>query len=220
MGAIPLCCWSARATPVATKDLQGRHSMPKYNRDQARRYARWYALCVCHDGAVAFTKTKGNVETTYFKHYPPLTSLVHMPYGPDEHQNDCTHFISCCIGDHGGFQMGKGNGIAGGVPIKSHDAIAHAYGIMGAPRFVKYVLDRGYAKLVGTERMPRAEAEKHIKSLDMGDIIGYAESPTGGYLHLVLHLYDGHIACHTSARIDRPWTDIGYNYNTLLQIVY
>src|SRR5262245_39334660 len=76
-------------------------TMYTYNRDQARRYARWYANAVCHDGAVACVRS----GRTVFERYDPLTNLRGVII---DGADDCTHFISCCIGHHGGSHLGKG----------------------------------------------------------------------------------------------------------------
>ena len=85
--------------------------MPSYNRDQARRYARWYANNVCHDGAVACVRS----GKTVFESYSSLTNLRGVFINGAD---DCTHFISCCIGHHHGLHLGKGGGQpGGGIPL-------------------------------------------------------------------------------------------------------
>ena len=92
--------------------------------------------------------------------------------------------------------------------------------ITGAPRLVSYLINRGFAKVIGNEKMPRSEISKPINSLEMGDIIAYSSTNKGGYEHLAIHLYGGNIACHTACRLDVPWTDIKYNNISLLHITY
>lgn len=192
--------------------------MPFFRRDAARKYARWHAMTVCHDGAVPYLDAKG---VTKYKRVKALTPYADVAWGTDEYPNDCTHFISCCLGDHDGTHNGKGSGIpGGGLPIKQHDAIGLAYGITGAPAMVKYLGDRGFAKMLGAEKMSRQDATKLMGQMDMGDVIAYAKTKTGGYEHLAMHMYTGHIACHTDCRLDKMWTEIKYECITLLRIVY
>ena len=187
--------------------------MAKYNRDQARMYARWYANNVCHDGAVACVRS----SKTVFEVYKPLEDLKNKDI---DGENDCTHFVSCCIGHHGGVFAGKGGGQAGGgLPIPA-DFPAKAYGILGVPRMVKHLTEKGFAKFIGKEKMPRSDVPALIPQLQLGDLIAYAHGAAGGYAHLVIHLYSGNIACHTSCRLDLPWSDVGISHISLLHITY
>jgi putative amidase-like protein len=188
--------------------------MPRYNRLDARTYARFYALNVCHDGAVACVR----FGKTVFEHQPPLSVLKGRSI---DGQDDCTHFISCCIGHNGGVHLGKGGGQpGGGIPI-SPDFFQEAYGITGAPRLVKYLIERGFASVIGMERLPNNYGIDHlIKNLELGDLIAYASTEKGGYAHMAFYLPEGNIACHTDCRLDQPWTDVILPYITLLHITY
>lgn len=192
--------------------------MGRYDRDQARHYARYYAKAVCHDGAVF---TGGGGGGLGVEHFDPGESLSDKNI---DGENDCTHFISCCVGDHKGVHNKHTGGKAGGgIPITAHDAIGWGYGITSAPRMVDYLLNRGFAKPIGGQKVFRSTAAPDIEKLEMGDLIAYAASSNGGYTHMAFHLYQGKIACHTNCRLDKDWTDIGVSYGshvTLLQVVY
>jgi len=184
-----------------------------YNREQARKYASAYAWKVCHDGSIAVDGSK-----LYEKAKPG--SKMSLYDFSDE--NDCTHYISCCIGDHGGIPFGskKRTGIpGGGLKITLQTAIQKGYGCSSAPKMVAYLL-KNHAKLVGTEKMrvTKSVTELAQHKSEKGDLIAYAETKTGGYKHMAFNLWHGYISCHTDCRYGDQFTAIHWKYVTLLKI--
>jgi hypothetical protein len=176
-----------------------------YDRDAALSYARQYWLTPASDGYIA-----GAFDHQPFMKVPDGTVFVHdTDPGPSEHAllpdgtvigwkplDDCTHFISCVVGEPGG-------GLA--VP---RDFPSGPYGILGADRFVHALLNHGLVEVIPV-------ADKSAPGLDRiapGDILGYFRRSRSSYAHLVLYAGDENIICHTYCRSDDPactW-DHGY----------
>ena len=62
---------------------------------------------------------------------------------------------------------------------------------LDAPKLVKYLLDKGYAKVVGRPKMRKSRDVVDLinKELHMGDVIAYSSASTGnGYGQMAMHL--------------------------------
>jgi hypothetical protein len=106
--------------------------------------------------------------------------------------DDCSHFISCCLGHGGGFA------IPPGVP--------GVYGQTDAPNLVRWLAAHRATKVLGRSKrgitLNPAEARAQLPVLEAGDVIGYF-SPKHKYTHTTLYLGNGKIACHTYCRSDQ-----------------
>jgi hypothetical protein len=198
-----------------------------YNRAAAVAYARQYCDKVCHDGKVA-------TKSGYPSQINNVTLTPGLPFkeiGPMPNDDDCTHFISCCVGQ----------GPGGGLSIKSPFGVDHApdqpdlkvYGETYAPRLVGALIIRGAKFIMGSLAGARQfmvnsnDATKAaIQNLSGGDVVAYAEvtnlerDGTGKYKHMAILLdSDGKIACHTKSRCGTvDYTDVYYPWITLLKM--
>jgi hypothetical protein len=182
-----------------------------YNRNHALHYARKYWNRVCHDLYIA--GVFDGEKNRNFTRVPRDTRFVHVTAASDKDpdseyartpdgsrtvlwkpMDDCTHFISCCIGRSDGEE-------SGGLPIKSDFAGPPnaPYGIVGAERLVHYLTeDRGWAAVLGRQTTDtRLPAE-----MQPGDLIAYFDADMNRHVHLVLYLGNDKICCHTYARSD------------------
>jgi hypothetical protein len=193
-----------------------------YNRTAALSYASQYYDKVCHDGKIALEKRVGGYPSTInnVKLTPglPLSQL-----GTIADEGDCTHFLSCCVGQ----------GPGGGINIQSPFAASGVYGETFAPRLVGALVIRG-AKLVRVGTGPQSQfmdfgsdaTKAAIQNLRGGDVLAYSDKNTldrggvGAYEHMAL-LLDSNckIACHTSPRYGLDYTDVWkFTYVTLLKM--
>src|SRR5437868_1220576 len=104
--------------------------MIKYNRMAALIYATYFYDKVCHDGRIALKKG-----------YPPkingvkLTSgLPFSQIGARDEEEDCTHFMSCCVGQShfrtisDGFPIEiRGGGLRIGSPFRNLGVYGETY---------------------------------------------------------------------------------------------
>jgi hypothetical protein len=171
-----------------------------YDRNSALAYARQHWLCVASDGYIA-----GEFGGTAYREVPAGTVFVHddNPYAP-EHAllpdgteipwsalDDCTHFMSCCVG------RPPGGVAAGGLSIPS-DFGAGPYGILGADRFVRALVTRGLVEVI-----PVADkSDPGLERIAAGDLIGYHRRSKGTYTHMAMYAAEGNIVCHTYCRSD------------------
>jgi hypothetical protein len=119
-----------------------------YDRDKAVAYARKFWNRPCNDGFIMVDSSK------FFERVPAGTKFVHdaMPGGTSDQEHallpdgttigwslldDCTHFISCCIGQPAGEE-------AGGLKIRLiwGAGPANPYGISRVRSLVDYLLAR------------------------------------------------------------------------------
>lgn len=195
-----------------------------YDRQAALTYAHKYWNRVPNEDGVAFigSSTPGN-----FKKVPVGTKFVHnfgsngnslrsehakLPDGSRiswEDLDDCTHFISCCIGAPPGGEK------AGGMPIK-HQQVGippnAPYAIVRVATMVEYLTSNDqkwrdkrpgkepYAIMIGE----KTTDENLIEKLSPGDLIAYFSPDTGRYAHMAMYLGNGKIVCHTYCRSDSP----------------
>jgi hypothetical protein len=171
-----------------------------YDRSSALAYARQYWLSLASDGYIA-----GEFDGKAYREVPAGTVFVHdddpqapehalLPDGttiPWSALDDCTHFMSCCVGSP------PGGVAAGGLSIPS-DFPTGPYGILGADRFVQALEKKGYVEVIPV-------ADKSAPGLERiapGDLIGYHLRSKKSYGHLVMYAGDGNIVCHTYCRSD------------------
>ena len=127
--------------------------------------------------------------------------------------DDCTHFISCCIGRPPG---GKGGGIAVPTTMWGNPKEDNPYGITRVSTMISFLTKGKLAEKVADKTSDPAE----ISKLTKGDIIAYSH-PTLGYTHLALYLGSEKISTHTISRFGKNWElgrDDGFTW-TLLHFV-
>jgi len=204
-----------------------------YNRDAACFYAVHFANKPCHDGA---TVGKSAIDPTQADF-----SFVDDPSPINE--NDCTHFVSCCIGGHKGtftrvkdgktksFPTDKADVLPGGGISLEWDQPSLAYGMIGAPRFARHLVDKKKAVLAGGNLIPfpngtAAQISKLEKAnlFAKGDVIVYADAlDLGSVGHCAIYMGNQLICCHTNNRESKPFDDSPlprhYSYIGLLHLV-
>jgi hypothetical protein len=204
--------WSGIRDRIVRPALRAR-SRPGYDRTGALAYARKYWLRPCDDQFIALS-SNGN-----FAKVPPGTKFEHefgsdgksrgrehalLPNGsriPFERLDDCTHFISCCIGERPGEQCGglKITYTQFGSPPKA------PYGIVRAATMVDFLTGRlkghpTYAETVAE----KSEDDSIVSQLQPGDLVAYFNVGRQRYTHLAMLLEGGRIACHSYGRSDQP----------------
>jgi hypothetical protein len=171
-----------------------------YDRDCALAYARRYWNIVASDGYIG-----GTFDEQPYRAVPADTAFVHDsdPTAPEHAAlsdgsvipwsalDDCTHFISCCVG------CPPGGVTAGGLPIPA-DFPAGPYGILGADRFVQALVKKGFIEVITVEDKTRPGLDR----IAPGDLIGYLRGSKGRYAHLAMYAGDENIICHTYCRSD------------------
>ena len=206
-----------------------------YDRAAACAYAVHFAPDgkLCHDDALAGKVTGRTVF-----------SFVEAPRAVGE--NDCTHFVSCCIGDHGGHFTRNGTS----HPVKAADALPggnvhlvgefslQVYGYVSAPGFVSHLLSSHKAEHVdrlmieykdltdplNTDPLDNARAtlttwEKDQKIMK-GDVLVYSNTANiNDAGHLALYMGDQLICCHSDNRLNKPFSDVAHQFVGFLHIV-
>lgn len=181
-----------------------------YSRADAVDYARRFWNVPCSDGAVAISTGKGSLIAS------PGTRFVHDADGTEHAEDaagrtvlgwrdldDCTHFISCCIGrppqagedfTRSGYKVER----AGGLNVPSTQMGFPLYGYVRVSSLVEWLLARKIAKAVTTKSSDRSK----LSELSAGDLIAYWDPDRRRYQHFTIYLGDGKIACHTVCRSD------------------
>ena len=163
-----------------------------------RKNAFWYAFVffnkVCDDGCIA-TNNGARSKLVRQKPASPLKSV--------NHEDDCAHFVSCCIGRlGGGLQLGQWD-------------LPPAYGVLSPGGLMARLTSKGLASVAG-RNLSGAKAAAGVAALDPGDVVLYG---SGGMLfHSALYLGAGLIACHTHSRWGLPFTSVTFDTVTLLHI--
>jgi hypothetical protein len=182
--------------------------MSNYDRNKAIAYAGRFWDKVCDDGFVALLSKKDQSKVRKSKVVKVALGTNLGSWTPPDgfNQDDCTHFISCCIGLHGG-----------GLALGKWD-IPPAYGSLSPLSLVKVLKEKGYATVI-VEGVNDTESFRSIikDRAEKADLIAYGDSPD--YDHMVLHLGEGKIACHTSARFGKDFTDVNMSPLTLLHML-
>ncbi len=203
-----------------------RKSAGEYDRDYALNYAHRHWNIPCHDQFIALASSSGRnfvkVPTgTKFEHeFDAANELTWREHAllPDgsriefEDLDDCTHYISCCIGLSGGLSGPEG----GGIPITYRQLGSPPkapYGITRVSTMVEYLLGNKkfnkkgikFAKPIGE----KTSDESLIKKLDPGDLIAYWNNDKTSmrykrYTHLAMYLGNNKIGSHTFSRSDDP----------------
>jgi len=144
----------------------------------------------------------GSFGGTPYRNVPVGTVFVHddvpaapehaaLPNGtqiPWSQLDDCTHFISNCIGNPGG-----------GLPVP-RDFPTGPYGILSANRLASKLDDLGWVDIT---QYPTTSSAP-IGKLSSGDLIGYFKISENRYIHLAMYLGGNKILCHTYCRSDDP----------------
>ena len=182
--------WSASMGESAQKARD-----TSYARAAAVEYARTHWRSVCHDGFIAGKFGSANFRRaaagTLFQHLndPNNPECIRVDgetinFGP---LDDCTHFISCCLGGGGGLAIPR-------------DFPTGPYGIISAKKLVQWLLDSGTATAIAVPD----KSNPPLDRLRVGDLIAYYRASTGRYTHLVMYLGNYKIVCHTYCRSDDP----------------
>jgi len=176
-----------------------------YNRVGALAYARNNWNKVATDLFIAssnhnppFVSAPAN---TVFVHRPPDGSIpVHHDDAMSGSQlvldwngtDDCTHFLSCCIGK-------PPNGTAGGLSVPQ-DFPTGPYGVIACQRLFDWLKSQPNAKLV----VEKKSDPTLISQISAGDLIFYWNASLGRYHHAGMFLGSPSyaIACHTYSRSD------------------
>src|SRR5262249_37693456 len=154
----------------------------------------------------------------------PGMLLSEVGYIPLE--NDCTHFISHCIGKPPEIKI---NGIpirGGGLPITQPFKSLGVYGHTTTPTLIQHLVNWGFATVVGPPFVNTATESTRTmisEQLRPGDLLGYASQSGnsimhGKYEHLAILVGPTSIACHTASRFGEPFTAVWrYPWLTLLK---
>jgi hypothetical protein len=173
------------------------------NRAGALQYALKFWNRPCHDGVLCTTPdtpwinvhSPRKLRNPRFAMVQGRETIVHdlrdggVGFIDIAKGADCAHFISCCLGRHGG-----------GLNI--HPDVEGVEGKTEAGGLLKWLLTRGGGKAL-TDKAPFADAQKAVPQLAPADVIIYHDGAK--YEHSTLHLGGGKIACHTLARWMQPW---------------
>jgi hypothetical protein len=236
--------------------------MPSYNAEAAVAYARKFWNRPCTDLRIApdlghhpELQNRGFINASSVKAFKKrkgeqaedavdaMGNVV--PQGSWEFLDDCTHFISCCIGcppetaypkhdtEKAVIDWRAKTAAAGGLPLPSHSLDVSMYGLSGLDRLIEFLTApaRRWASKVADD-VSKDVARKLMDQMKPGDLIAYS---SGHKLdHLVILLGDqgkhnGKVACHTYSRSDakectwdNKWDEIeppGGDYHvTLLQM--
>lgn len=191
-----------------------------YNRWGSLIYAAHFHDKVCHDARVA-TKKGYPLKINGVKLTPglPFAQVGHI-----DGEEDCTHFLSCCLGQTvskvswGGIEVEhRGGGLRIGSPFKN----AGVYGETYVPRLVGTLISLG-AKIIGPQfQVTGYESTRNniLKNLTTGDVIAYASRDNPNkYEHMALITGSTGITCHTSSRYAEDFTDVYIPWVTLLKL--
>ncbi|MBZ5621604.1 MAG: hypothetical protein LAQ69_23175 [Acidobacteriia bacterium] len=183
-----------------------------YNRRHAVNYARAFWNRVCHDGKVA--TRSGYPRKINGKILSP--GLPFSAIGQIEHEEDCTHFISCCVGQTAKVKVEDtwnepndpwvtlkdvNSAIGGGLHIPSPWASIGVYGHDTTPVLIGALIAHG-AKIIPNPKItpdpksyahwfwtnPGTETGSAIQeNLTPGDVLAYAwQSDRYAYAHMAL----------------------------------
>jgi hypothetical protein len=191
-----------------------------YNRMFAIQYAGIFFNRVTSDARVAtkagYPRAINGVTLT--------PGLFFSQVGFVNAEEDCTHFVSCCIGRPPPMTIAGIKITAGNLPLQTapHVKAAGAYGRDTVPEMVPHLVANRLATIVGAQFQARdmQTTEDNIKNhLRPGDLIAYASKDTPGkYEHLTLLVSEFGIACHTRSRFNERFDTIGFPWVTLLKL--
>ena len=175
-----------------------------YSRMAAICYAGAFFNRVCHDGKNATR----NGYPAAINGVTLTPGLALADIGPIPNDFDCTHFISCCLGQaRGRINVGgtevefSGGGL--NIPSPIHNGV---YGETYAPRLVGWLIANG-AKVISHRFLGQGDffTDRMIReNLRPGDVIAFSDDEkvnrdgTGNYKHMVLVVGNlGLVCCHT-----------------------
>jgi len=173
-----------------------------YDRNAVYTYARNTWNKVCDDGYVC--ALGGKKTGQYFGKNKPINSIK-----VDGRENDCAHFVSRCL------SAGRYISIPADGPYK---------GIAGAPRLVQHLKKHAprWVEVVEEWLPNNSGAAKKVKALSIGDVVGYSHHKNDNkYEHVVIHIGNGKIVCHTAERWEKAFDDTGlgtFSFLTLLHM--
>jgi hypothetical protein len=197
-----------------------------YNRSAALAYARLYWTAVCSDNYVAIKQRpyykKVDASTVFLRTTAnePSTEVARPGGGsadiPLVDLEDCTHFVSCCLGTPPG-------GSGGGIPITQD--FTTIYGCLSADRLYNDLVTQDRVDVVA-EKKTYTQAKPYLERLQAGDLIFYFDSDRNRYGHSALYLagVNKRIACHTYCRCDvnndysQEWDSVRLPLCTLLKV--
>lgn len=191
-----------------------------YLRMHALIYARTFWNRVCHDGHVA-------MKTGYPSHINGVKLAPGMLFediGATTGEEDCTHFLSCCVGRfhakvhiNGREIIYQGGGLAISCPFKRMGIYGETY----APRGVGALLAHG-GKIVKPQFQLTSDASTRdaiMSELRPGDVVAYASKDKAAhYEHMALLVNPGKIACHTRMRYNVDYANIHWPWITLIRL--
>lgn len=214
---------SAQSLAISTKSASRRGMagmFSTYDRSAAVAYARKFAKKPCSDGFIMLDES--NTKVT-FRGMPvakvPADANIVRDGGDQDHvenadgspfklsdgtnltfreMDDCTHFISCCIGQPPGD---TGGGIEVPTNMWGDPKDNNPYGISRVQSLINFLENK---KLVDVVAEKTTDTTK-ISGLDAGDLIAYFNPGKGRFTHLALYLGGGKIAAHTISRLDEDW---------------
>lgn len=207
-----------------------------YNRVGALLYAQLYAFNVCHDGRVATSgiyprapagspiNQAGLPEAA--RRLPNAYAVPH----PVLNEDDCTHFISCCIGAN--LQVPSPPAVpnvrcGGGLSI-SQPFGSSVFGHTTVPNLLWELLGitplrKPLARIAGSQFQKTNDETTRsniARLLQPGDLLAYSEkTDPSGYIHFAIIVGDANIACHTYSRYNIDYTDVKKEYVTLVNML-
>jgi hypothetical protein len=182
---------------------------PRYDRAGALSYARKFWRHPCDDGFIGLGDRSGrnfaNVGsgasfvhefaadgTSLGREHAELADGSQIPW---EHLDDCTHFISCCIGQRPGEACGRLR-----MPPQLGTPPTAPYGIVRVSSMVEHLTRSRFAEIVAE----KSEDDTIVDQLRPGDLVAYFSKARRRYAHLTLLLEGNKIACHSYCRSDLP----------------
>ena len=217
--------------PEEADALQQGKTPINYSRQAALDYALFFCNRVTSDGVV-MSKTRLNRR----KAGALLTAVDDV-----DDENDCTHFVSACLGRPPAFKTDAGVTLNGGGIYISEagfldQGTTGVYGILEPGPLVNYLkvtnkiafarIDDGALAFSGTKPQFFANTASQISDLmslvqarftddkGKGDLVVYFEDPEKRAHHSAILVDDSWgIACHTGSRCGgRPINDVGFPF--------
>jgi hypothetical protein len=178
---------------------------------------------VSHDGYVAIGGPAG--KRGYPKVINRVTLKPGLPFseiGTIEHEDDCAHFVSCCVGHTTCKVTVFGNDFevrGGGLDIPS--PFRPVYGQTHAGRLAGALVSKG-AKIIFPQFMVKeydSTRKAILQNLIGGDVLCYASRDNhDSYEHAAILLGSTQIACHTRSRVFTDYADVYHPWVTLLKM--
>jgi hypothetical protein len=236
--------------PAPREPLAPKDDPVPYDRLGALTYALYYWNKVCHDGRIAAnwpsaSSSKNRGPALYGRARPG--TIINDPRNPISLQpgtseDDCTHFMSCCVGFKGSLPSsadGKPLAAGGGLAIyQTYPPYNNPFGMDNVPALLGDLKGKGFAQLVPPAFRSMdaqhvvATAADVLTNLKPGDLLAYSKSSSdAGYIHFAMIVgsrwitFSGSvfsaptIACHSHSRFDKEFTDVGWPFVSLVKII-